>query len=138
MKKVISILLIIFVFCTFFITNESYAKDKEGDSGGAGASSGVDAVIEAMKDTSNAQDVISNNSNTQKTINNVIGILQFVGSGISIIVITLMGIKYILASPAEKAEVKKMIVPIIIGCVLLFGAVNLVGAIEEFSAVLGE
>lgn len=66
-------------------------------------------------------------------INGVIGLLQFVGSGISIIVVTILGMKYILASPADKADVKKSIMPIIIGCVLLFGAVNLVSAIMSFS-----
>lgn len=66
-------------------------------------------------------------------INGVIGLLQFVGSGISIIVVTILGMKYILASPADKADVKKSIMPIIIGCVLLFGAVNLVSIIMSFS-----
>ena len=41
-----------------------------------------------------------------------------------------------LASPSEKADVKKQILPILIGCLLLFGAVNLVAIISDFSAVL--
>lgn len=69
-------------------------------------------------------------------INKIIGLLQLTGSGIAIIVVTILGIKYILASPSEKADVKKSILPIIIGCVLLFGGVNLAAAIADFSEKL--
>ena len=74
-----------------------------------------------------------NGTQTFKVINNVIGLIQIVGSGVALIVIAIMGIKYMLAAPSEKADVKKMVMPVIIGCVLLFGAVNLAGVIENFA-----
>ena len=98
------------------------------------ADNGVNSIITAMEGTSNA--ATATGTGVGNVINNVIGIMQVVGSGLSIIVITLLGIKYILASPGEKADVKKSIMPILIGCVLLFGAVNLIAAVEEFSKVL--
>ncbi len=128
MKKIISIILIMSILNMFFITIKSYAEGTTDQ--------GISEVIEAMKETSNPSSMENSDSNTKNLINSVIGILQFVGSGISIIVITIMGLKYLLAAPSEKAEVKKMAIPIIIGCVLLFGAVNLVGAIEDFTTVL--
>ena len=70
------------------------------------------------------------------TASNVLGLMQMVGTGIALIVITLLGIKYMLASPAEKADVKKQIFPIIIGCILLFGAVNLVALVAGITGVL--
>jgi len=42
-------------------------------------------------------------------------------------------VKYILASPADKADVKKSITPIIIGCALLFAGVNIVATVMDFS-----
>ncbi len=68
-----------------------------------------------------------------KIINSVIGIIQFTGSGIAIIVVSILGIKYLLSSPTERADIKKMAVPIIIGCVLLFGCVNLAAMIYDFA-----
>lgn len=123
MKKIVYILAIIFTFSIVFEIYSVYAKDE-----------GVDNVIEAMQGTSKG--ISASGTGVGNIINNVIGILQVVGSGISIIVITMLGIKYILASPGEKADVKKSIMPIGIGCVLLFGAVNLMAAVEEFSNVL--
>lgn len=66
-------------------------------------------------------------------INIIIGLLQIGGTGIALIVITLMGIKYIMASPGEKADVKKQIMPIIFGCILLFGGMTLMSAVYKFS-----
>ena len=71
-----------------------------------------------------------------KIINTVIKILQYAGTGISVIVVTITGIKYMLASPNEKSDIKKMAMPLIIGCVLLFGAVNLVKLIADFGISL--
>lgn len=122
MKKVISLLMIILIVNFFISINYVYADD------------GINSIISSMNGTSNA--VSAGSHKTAKVINNIIGLLQVVGSGISLIVITLLGIKYILSSPAEKADIKKMAIPIIIGCVLLFGAVNLMAAVQEFSDVL--
>ena len=72
-------------------------------------------------------------SGVASAINNVIGLFQFAGTGIAVFVVTVLGIKYMLAAPSEKADVKKNIMPIIIGCILLFGAVNIVAIILTVS-----
>lgn len=72
-------------------------------------------------------------SGVKNAINNVIGLFQFAGTGIAVFVVTALGIKYMLAAPSEKADVKKNIMPIIIGCILLFGAVNIVSIILTVS-----
>ncbi len=66
-------------------------------------------------------------------INTIIGLMQVAGTGVSIIVVTMLGIKYILASVEEKAEIKKQAMPIVIGCVLLFGAVQIIAIVEDFA-----
>lgn len=120
MRKFFSALLIILLLTSIICTN--YALADESD---------IDKIKGAMSDIGDASGLT--NSGTASVINSVIGIMQVAGSGISLIVITLLGIKYILASPSEKADVKKNIMPILIGCVLLFAAVNIVGMIENFS-----
>ena len=100
------------------------------------ASSGeMDQIISKMKGVESLPSD-ANGSRVTNTINNVIGLIQLAGTGISLIVITLLGIKYILASPSEKADTKKQIMPILIGCILLFGAVNIVGIMVEASKAL--
>jgi hypothetical protein len=119
MKKIVGILSVILIFSIVIGVNNVYAD------------AGVDSIISAMDGTQNA--VSASGTRTGNVINNVIGIMQVVGTGISLIVITILGIKYIIASPGEKADVKKAIMPIGIGCILLFGAVNLMAALEDFA-----
>ena len=120
MKQIVSLLVILLVISMIFEVNTVYAEDP-----------GVTSIIGSMDGTSTP--VEAGGTKVGGVINNVIGLLQVVGTGLSIIVITILGIKYILASPGEKADIKKSAIPIVIGCVLLFGAVNLMAAVEEFS-----
>lgn len=96
------------------------------------AGTGVDDLITSMNSTS-TPDITAGSHGTVQIVNTAIGFLQIAGSGIALIVITVLGIKYILAAPGEKADIKKMATPIVIGCALVFGAVNLAAIIESFS-----
>ena len=87
-------------------------------------------VINGMNGVNSTADVPTD-SGIATVINIVIGGLQYAGSGISLIVIAMLGIKYMLAGVEEKAEIKKQAIPIVIGCILLFGAVNLMSAIAK-------
>ena len=123
MKIVVSMLIVLLVLSMCF--SISYASIDD-----------IATLIDAMDGSSDISNVASAGSNVMNTINNVIGLLQIAGTGISLIVITIMGIKYMLASPSEKADTKKMIMPVIIGCILVFGGVNLMVAVAELSTVL--
>lgn len=95
----------------------------------------VEEVISAMEGVNTPAE----NSKVQGVMNTVIGLIQIAGTGIALVMVTILGIKYLMASPGEKADVKKQIMPMLIGCVLLFGAVTLMSAVYEFSqTVLGE
>lgn len=122
MKKIISILLIVLMIS--MISNIVYADEPE--------SSITDAtsVITAM---TGANDMSSPNNRIGAAINLVLGLLQIAGTGISITVVSLLGIKYILASPSEKADTKKSILPVVIGCIMVFGAVNIISAVYDFA-----
>lgn len=69
-------------------------------------------------------------------INTAIGFIQIAGTGIAMIMVTILGIKYMLASPGEKADVKKQITPMAIGAFILFASANLVQIIYDFAATL--
>lgn len=64
--------------------------------------------------------------------NVILGIIQYVSIGVASIATILLGIKYMYSSPEDKAEIKKKLLPFIIGGVLVFGAVQLVKIVEIF------
>lgn len=59
----------------------------------------------------------------------IVTILQMVGSFASVIVLVVIGIKYMIGSVEEKAEYKRTLMPYIIGCAIVFGFSNLIGII---------
>ena len=65
--------------------------------------------------------------------NSIIGIIQFVGTFASVIVLIILGIKYMLGSVEEKAEYKKTMWPYLIGAILVFATTTILSVIETIS-----
>ena len=64
--------------------------------------------------------------------NSIVGILQVVGIVLSVIVLIVLGIKYMMGSAEEKAEYKKTMMPYIVGAALIFAASAFAQVIYQF------
>ena len=122
-NKIIKNIIVLFIMCFFiFIVNfQSYVQAMT-----------VDTLFadDTLKDINQG---VQSNEGIVGGIKKVIGIIQVIGTGVSIIMVTVLGIKYILASVEEKAEIKKMAMPILVGAFLLFSATNIIVIVEEFA-----
>ena len=81
---------------------------------------------------------LNGNGNVQtndltKVGNNIVTIIQVVGIVIAVIVLLVIGIKYMMGSASEKAEYKKTMIPYIVGAVLIFAGTSLVRVIFSLS-----
>ena len=65
---------------------------------------------------------------------NIISIVATVGSIISVVVLVVLGIKYMMGSAEEKAEYKKTLLPYIIGAALVFAASTIASVIFNFAS----
>ena len=63
----------------------------------------------------------------------IMGILQVVGMVIAVIILIVIGIKYMMGSAQEKAEYKKTFIPYIVGAILIFAASALAGVVVNFA-----
>ena len=63
--------------------------------------------------------------------NMLLGFFQVVGYIAAVIVLVWLGVKYIMASPEGKAEIKKQAFAYVLGAVLLFAAGSIVGWLRE-------
>ena len=74
---------------------------------------------------------------TEDAIYNILGatltIVKVAGVGIAVIMLVVIGIQYIWASPEGRADYKKTAMPYVIGAVILFSASSLVGIIQNFA-----
>ena len=64
--------------------------------------------------------------------NTILGIIQYIGGGVAVIATFVLAIRYLYSTPDDKAEIKKKLIPYIMGGVMVFGAVLLVRIVETF------
>ena len=81
-----------------------------------------------MKGNTSAQGT----SEIQGVGNSIIGILQVVGIVLSVVILIVLGIKYMMGSAEEKAEYKKTMMPYVVGAALIFAASALAQVIYRF------
>lgn len=66
----------------------------------------------------------------------VIGIVTMLGSILAVLVLVILGIKYMMGSTDEKAEYKKSMLPYVIGSVLVFAASSIASVIYNLAIKL--
>ncbi len=75
---------------------------------------------------------VSGSTQIQNVGQSIVGILQTVGIVLSVIVLIVLGIKYMMGSAEEKAEYKKTFIPYIVGAALIFAASAFAQVIYQF------
>ena len=84
-------------------------------------------AFDTVKDTSTASSAVTN------IIGSIINIVQIVGTGVAIIMLIILAIKYISAAPGDKADIKKHAVVYVVGAIVLFAATGILQIIKNFS-----
>lgn len=79
------------------------------------------------------------NSNTSEILNKanvIIGIIQAIGSIVSVVTLIIMGIRYMMGSVEEKAEYKKSMIPYLLGAIFLFAGSNILSIFYNYFKTL--
>lgn len=84
---------------------------------------------------------IGDNSGASNAVRNTMGgllrILQVIAIGVAVIMLVILGMKYMVASAGEKAEIKKHAVVYVVGAVVMFGAAGILEIINLFASRIG-
>lgn len=70
----------------------------------------------------------------QNIAGQILSIVQIVAISVAVIMLIVLAIKYISASPEGKADIKKSATLYVVGAVLLFGATGVLQAIKALAA----
>ena len=89
----------------------------------------INKIVFATAESLNMSGVSSGTAITG--LDPIIGLFQLVGGGAAVASVSVAGIKYMLSSPDGRADVKKEMIPYIIGGFLLFGASKVAVTIEK-------
>lgn len=63
----------------------------------------------------------------------IITVAKVICAGVAIIMITVIAMKYMLAAPSEKADIKKHAVVYVVGAVVMFAATAILQIIQNFA-----
>ena len=118
-KKKIFLTIILILVLIITITNVVYAAD---------------SIVDPRKDpTSFDPGGMSDTEKLQDIGNRIIGIIQVIGTVTSVVVLIVIGIKYMVGSLEERAEYKKTMMPYIIGALFVFGITNILGIVSNIT-----
>lgn len=111
-------------------TQEEYYSELvelKSDVTGSRASTTFDDILDNIDGYDKPEDLNSGTSNKiEKATSKVLTAITNIGIIVSILMIAILGVKYMLGSLEEKAEYKKDMVPYLIGAVLLFGILTFI------------
>ncbi len=85
-------------------------------------------------------DKITVDENASKSITDfggkIVGVLQVAGTVIAVLILVVIGIKYMMGSAEEKAEYKKTMMPYLVGALLIFAAVTIANMVYNFTSTI--
>jgi len=87
----------------------------------------IDTMFEGTGDKSNVS------QNMTQIIGSVINIIQVVSTGIAILMLVIIGVQYIYASPSSKVQLAKTSIYYVLGAILIFAASGLLSIIKKFA-----
>lgn len=63
----------------------------------------------------------------------IMGIINTVGVVIAVVILMILGIKYMMGSAEEKAEYKKTMIPYLVGAILIFASTTIVNVVYNIA-----
>lgn len=124
MKKSLKVFLTVaLMLCFIFVAFQTFSE--------ASYSSEMKNLINKdYQDTTDASNKISSISAT------IITSIRIVAVAIAIVVLLVLAMKYMMAAPGDKADIKKSAITFVIGAVVVFGAIQLLEIISLFSKAI--
>ena len=118
MYKVFAILMIAVSMFVIAPNNMCFAADSSAGNSAIGA-------IDKVKNGSTTSAASTAATDLAGVIGKLLGFLQIASGIVAVLMIAIVGFNYIISTPEVKDEMKKKLLPIIIGIVLVFGATSL-------------
>lgn len=72
-------------------------------------------------------------SATQTVLGSILDVTRLIGIGIAVIMLSYIGIKFMMAAPSERANIKQYSINFVIGSFVLIGGVGVLTIIKKFA-----
>ena len=148
-KIIISVFLVITVSVLFLNTNFTYAGSLTA---GAGSYNVGPKSVTLPKDSSTTTGTSKSKINTEyykpsdlttddydeafNMTKTIVSAITTIGIAVAVIMIMVLGIRYMAGSVEERAEYKRTMIPVLVGAFLLFASATMVSIIYNFASNL--
>lgn len=122
-KNILCIVLLLTIIFSVFVQLKVYAEGSYRSTMG-----GLINQTYTQKAKGNANEKVTN------VMNGIISVVRVVGMCIAITLLLVIAMKYMTAAPGEKADIKKASIAYVVGALVLFGAVGILGIISDFAS----
>ena len=129
------IMIIVLIFSIANIVSAAPVRGTDG-AGGGGPSSGGGAASSALDTMKQGLQggMTSGGTAVAGLGKSIVGIMQVVGVVVAVVVILVIGIKYLIGSAEERAEYKKTMIPYLVGAILIFAATTIVNVVYNLAS----
>ncbi len=117
--KKIFIILLIFIMLSLLIQNKAVFGE---------------SIMNYVNTVSSANEDSDVTPSVRKIAAAVIDITKIISAGVAIIMLVMVAIKYMMAAPGEKADIKKHAVPYFVGAIIMFSCTGILSIIQKFSS----
>ena len=94
-------------------------------------------VLAAPNLSADIKDMANGSGNKPQEVLNlgktIVTIMQTVGIVVAVVVLLILGIKYMMGSAEEKAEYKKTMIPYLVGAILIFASTTIVNVVYNIA-----
>lgn len=119
----IAIMLMIILTPKCFAATGNFIIAANAEHGGGGGSSGTSSISKTFENTIDRQDAPTEELNSK--IAKIVRVFRNLSAIAAVVIISILGLKYMIGSTAERAEYKKSFIPLIVGIVVVVGAAQL-------------
>ncbi len=115
-NKLIAVLCIVLIILTICVSSYAAGVKPSDLVGGNANATGVDEIKTLGK--------------------NIVAVVQTVGVVVSVVILLVLGVKYMMGSAEEKADYKKSMIPYLVGAVLIFASTTIVNIVYNLASGL--
>lgn len=98
---------------------------------------GVTSFAAGIKPSDFEGGTFNNTTNVTNFGRQIVAVVRTVGVLIAVVILLILGIKYMIGSAEEKADYKKSMIPYLVGAVLIFAASAVTGIVYDMASALG-
>lgn len=98
------------------------------------ASDWGDGLTQEIEENSQGQDDSQVSKDVGGLLTNMAVIIKVVAVATAVVILIVLAMKYMIASPGDKADVKKSMIPFVIGAFIIFGATGIISMLISFSS----